>query len=119
MAGGRWIRRERRATTGKVAAKELLAQMIKREAMRRPLNAVSPPPEPQFVGEDSEDILGRQREEGGLSHWHTVVIDPAKWSVSRHRGGPHGGPGHRREARPSVTSTLAVLSIFLISGTEN
>jgi hypothetical protein len=52
MAGGRWIRRERRATTGKVAAKELLPQMINREAMRRPLRAVSPPPEPQLVGED-------------------------------------------------------------------
>jgi hypothetical protein len=36
IASGIWITRERRATTGKVAAKELVAQMMKREAMRRP-----------------------------------------------------------------------------------
>lgn len=64
IASGIWITRERRAITGKVAAKELEVQMMKREAMRRPFNAVSPPPEPQL----GEDILrGRAREtRGGL-----------------------------------------------------
>jgi hypothetical protein len=51
-ATGRWMKRERWAIVGKVAAKELEAQMMKREAMRRPLREVAPPPEPQFVVED-------------------------------------------------------------------
>ncbi len=54
MTGGRWITRERWATTGKVAAKELVVQIMKREATRRPSKEVSPPPEPQ----SGEDMLG-------------------------------------------------------------
>jgi hypothetical protein len=38
---------------GKVAAKELLVQMMKREAMRRPWKESAPPPEPQL----EEDML--------------------------------------------------------------
>ena len=54
---GRWITRERLATIGKVAANELEAQIMKREAMRRPLKAVSPPPEPQLRGGE-DDMFG-------------------------------------------------------------
>jgi hypothetical protein len=55
MACGMWSTRERWATMGKVAAKELVAQMMKTEAMRRPVNVVAPPPEPQLSL--SEDML--------------------------------------------------------------
>jgi len=48
IAGEKWITRERRATTGKMAAKEPVVQMMKREATRRPWKEVSPPPEPQL-----------------------------------------------------------------------
>jgi hypothetical protein len=58
ITSGKWITRERRATMGKVAAKELLPQMMKREAMRRLLKAVSPPPEPQ-LGDDM--LVGKSR----------------------------------------------------------
>jgi hypothetical protein len=54
------ITRERWATIGKVAAKELEAQMMKREAMRRPLKAVSPPPEPQLRGGE-DDMCGNKQ----------------------------------------------------------
>ena len=56
IASGKLITRERRATTGKVAAKELVVQMMKREATRRPWKEASPPPEPQ-LGEDM--LVGR------------------------------------------------------------
>jgi hypothetical protein len=48
------------ATIGKVAAKELEAQIMKREAMRRPLKAVSPPPEPQLRGGE-DDMFGSSK----------------------------------------------------------
>jgi hypothetical protein len=51
-----WILLERWAMTGKKAPKEPVNQMIKREAMRRPSKAVSPPPEPQLT--EDEDMLG-------------------------------------------------------------
>lgn len=50
---------ERWAMTGKKAPKEPVAQMMKREAMRRPSKAVSPPPEPQ----STEDMI--RGSEGG------------------------------------------------------
>ena len=58
IASGKWIARERWATTGKVAAKELEVQMMKREATRRPWKEASPPPEPQ-LGVDM--LMGRTR----------------------------------------------------------
>jgi hypothetical protein len=45
--------------TGKKAPKEPVAQMMKREATRRPSKAVSPPPEPQ----STEDMI--RGSEGG------------------------------------------------------
>jgi hypothetical protein len=51
--------RERWAITGKVAAKELVVQMMKREAMRRPWKESAPPPEPQLIEEDM--LRGRAR----------------------------------------------------------
>jgi hypothetical protein len=43
---------------GKVVVKEPVAQMMKREATRRPWKEASPPPEPQ-LGEDM--LMGRTR----------------------------------------------------------
>jgi hypothetical protein len=51
---------ERRAIMGKEAPNVLPIQMIKREAMRRPLKVVAPPPEPQLIS----DIVGREDERG-------------------------------------------------------
>jgi hypothetical protein len=48
---GMLITRERWATMGKVAPNELMAQMMKTEAMRRPVKVVAPPPVPQLSAE--------------------------------------------------------------------
>jgi hypothetical protein len=68
---------------GKVAVKEPVAQMMKREAMRRPSKEASPPPEPQ-LGKDM--LMGRTtvEEQGRI----TVVIIRQGWG-QRNREGPH------------------------------
>ena len=48
---------------GKVAAKELVAQMMKRDATRRLWKEVSLPPEPQLGGD--VDMLREELEEQG------------------------------------------------------
>lgn len=90
-ASGKWITRERRATTGKVAAKELVVQMMKREATRRLLKEASPPPEPQ-LGEDM--LMGRAR---GATRAITVVI--IRQGCQRNCEGPHD------ESRPGTFQT--------------
>lgn len=72
-ASGKCITRERRATTGKVAAKELLAQMMKRDAMRRPWKESAPPPEPQLGA--GEDIMRRRA--GGAKRIVKSSYNPA------------------------------------------
>lgn len=46
--------RDRWAKMGKVAPNELQVQMMKTEAMRRPVKVVAPPPEPQLT--ETEDM---------------------------------------------------------------
>lgn len=56
-AGGMWTRRDLWARMGKVAPNEPVTQMMKTEAIRRPVKVVAPPPEPQL----SEDMSRAER----------------------------------------------------------
>jgi hypothetical protein len=63
---------QRWAITGKEAPNVLPNQMMKRDAMRRPLKVVAPPPEPQLT---LDDMVGRKDEMG-----ETVVdLDTPFW----------------------------------------